>query len=139
MVDKAVLEGKFYNLVRYLTALRQAVNCPQQEFVQDHIRTGAARYYLLVAIECCLDVGNHIIASDGLRSPKDYRDIFTVLQENNIVHGDFLATLHQMVGLRNILVHDYETIDDQRIYVIATTESGDFDRFVRSILDYAGL
>lgn len=135
MSDRAVIEGKFRNLERYLGAIRTATNCTRDAFLADSTRIGATRYYLQVAIECCLDVGNHIIAEDGLRQPKDYRDIFKVLNEMGIVSNKLLPTLQQMVGLRNLLVHDYETIDDERIFVIATADSGDFDRFVKEILD----
>jgi uncharacterized protein YutE (UPF0331/DUF86 family) len=138
MANQAILDGKFHNLRRYLQALQQATGCTEAEFLNDQTRIGAARYYMLVAIECCLDIGNHIISADGLRTPKDYRDVFSVLQENNIIPAGFLPVLHHMVGLRNLLVHDYETIDDQRIYLLATTRLEDFNVFVAAIQEYVG-
>lgn len=42
-------------------------------------------------IECCLDVANHIIASERFRPPKDYTDMFKVIEEQGIItlgHGN---------------------------------------------------
>ncbi len=37
------------------------------------------KYRFVVAIEACIDVGRHLVASEGLRAPRDYADVFTVL------------------------------------------------------------
>jgi hypothetical protein len=35
-----------------------------------------AAFVDVVAIEICIDVGNHIIAGEGYRAPRDYGDVF---------------------------------------------------------------
>jgi uncharacterized protein YutE (UPF0331/DUF86 family) len=75
-----------------------------------------------------------VISSEGYRSPDDYRDVFAVLNENNIIPDDFTLTLRQMVGFRNRLVHLYWEIDDELIYSFLQNELKDFDRFIEYIL-----
>jgi uncharacterized protein YutE (UPF0331/DUF86 family) len=91
---------------------------------------------LQIAIESCINIGNHIISSENFRSPKDYRDIFTVLSEQGIFPDDFAITLRQMTGLRNRLVHLYWEVDDELIYSYLQHNLGDFDLYVRYILDF---
>lgn len=85
MVESETIEGIFRNLDGYVDQLRLLSALPQEIFVVDPIRLGAAKYYLQVAVECCIDVTNHIIAHQGFRAPETYPDSFTVLAENDII------------------------------------------------------
>ena len=78
---------------------------PVEKFLKDKILIGAAKYYLQVSIECCLDVANHIIAAEGFRAPKDYADSFRVLEERDVFGEDLAIKLRQMAKTRNRLVH----------------------------------
>lgn len=60
---------------------------------------------LQAAIECCIDVVNHIIVHQGFRAPESYADSFTVLAENRVIEQDFVSTAHKMVRMGNRLVH----------------------------------
>ena len=78
MVEPETIEGSFRNLDTHLDQLRQLAALRREEMVHDLINLGAAKYYLQVAIECCIDVANHIIARQGFRSPESYADSFTL-------------------------------------------------------------
>ena len=41
-----------------------------------------------------------------------------------------------MVGLRNILVHEYGRIDRKRIYTVLTTQIRDLEEFQKQLLAY---
>jgi uncharacterized protein YutE (UPF0331/DUF86 family) len=43
------------------------------------------RANLHLAVEACLDIGNHIIADSQLREPRDYKDIVVVLTETGFL------------------------------------------------------
>ncbi|MBI3362801.1 MAG: DUF86 domain-containing protein [Chloroflexi bacterium] len=98
MVNTPKIEGMLRNLATYLGQLRDIAQTERDAFVGDATKLGAAKYYLQISIEACLDIGSHIIASERYRAPKDYRDIFTVLNENDILPDDFTVTLRQMAG-----------------------------------------
>jgi len=68
-------------LDEYLGLLDEIAKVSEKAFLKDKILIGSAKYYLQTSIECCLDVANHIIASERYRSPKDYADSFAVLEE----------------------------------------------------------
>ena len=138
MIDPVKVEGMFRNLGRYLGYLRQLAQTPRAEFLADFTKTGSARYYLHVAIECCLDIANHIIAGKSLRPPKDYADCFVVLGESGVVPTDFIPTLRQMARMRNRLTHLYWDVDDEVVYQVLTSELDDFDRFKAYVLSAIG-
>lgn len=129
MIDAEILEGIFRRLDDYLRQLYQLAALRRKELVSDLIQIGAAKYYLQVAIESCLDVANHIIARQGFRAPESYADTFTVLAENGVIPQDFLSTAHKMARMRNRLVHLYWEVDADIVYETLQKNLNDFERF----------
>jgi len=91
---------------------------------------------LQVSIEICLDMGRRIIAIEGLPYPETNRDIFRILGQAHLIPGELSAQLQEMAGFRNLLVHDYAEIDDQRVYQILQNWLSDFDAFAEAIIAY---
>jgi uncharacterized protein YutE (UPF0331/DUF86 family) len=70
MVDQDKVEGLLRHLKQYTDYLQEIVALDQMTFLDSPIRIGSARYYLQVSIETCINIANHIIATDRLRAPK---------------------------------------------------------------------
>lgn len=134
MVDPAKVEGRVRLLDGYLKVLRRLAKLPQPALIGDPIPLGSAKYYLQVAIESCIDMANHIIASERLRAPRDYSDVFKVLEEEGIIPADFLPELQRMARFRNRLVHLYWEVDAEMIYDILQERLGEFEHYRGLIL-----
>ena len=68
--------------------------------------------------------------------------MFLILNEEGIVSDDLLPDLTNMVGFRNLIVHDYARIDDRLVYTVLQDHVADFGRFAASVaafLEKAGL
>ncbi|GAB4550332.1 MAG: DUF86 domain-containing protein [Anaerolineae bacterium] len=136
MVDRDKVESLIRHLRQYTAYLQEIVDLDQQEFLRDPRSIGSARYYLQIAIETCINIANHVIASERLRAPKDYKDSFQVLNEANILPDEVTRTMRELAGLRNLLVHLYWDVDDQMIYQGIRSELNDFETFVGHIIEY---
>ena len=136
MVDRDKIEGLVRHLRQYTSYLQRVARLGQEEFLKDPMLIGSARYYLQVSIESCINIANHIIAADRLRAPKDYKDIFKVLNEAGILPGDFARTMRELAGLRNLLVHLYWEVDDKMVYEGIRSELNDFEAFVGYVMAY---
>jgi uncharacterized protein YutE (UPF0331/DUF86 family) len=90
---------------------------------------------LQVAIEACLDIGKIIISREGFEEPKDNKGIFAVLAKSGIIESKTLTFLIPMAGMRNILVHGYDKIDDGLIYGIVKRHTDDFFLFLKEIAE----
>jgi uncharacterized protein YutE (UPF0331/DUF86 family) len=116
MVSIEKISDKFRRLDEFLAILKGMQGTPLDVFLKDKILIGSAKYYLQVSIECCLDVANHIIASENFRAPEDYADSFKVLEENDLLDPEEGIKLRQMAKFRNRLVHLYGEIDDAYVH-----------------------
>jgi len=125
---------KFLQLDEYLGLLRNISKMPLESFLKDKIIIGGAKYYLQVSIECCLDVANHIIASEQFRAPRDYADSFKVIEEEEIVNNDLGQRLRLMAKFRNRLVHLYSEIDDSYVYQFMNENLNDIEEFKSIII-----
>ncbi|MCJ7538473.1 MAG: DUF86 domain-containing protein, partial [Desulfobacterales bacterium] len=129
MVSFEKVVHKFQQFDEYLKILAKISKTPKETFLKDKILIGSAKYYLQVSIECCLDVANHIIASEKLRAPRDYSDSFLVIQEEGLISSELGDKLRQMAKFRNRLVHLYGEIDNTNVYEYIKGDLKDIEEF----------
>lgn len=110
----------------------------RSDFLSDPHKVGNAKYQFIVAIEACIDMGNHIISRNGYRIPQDYADTFKVLGEVGAIDPDFVNELRAMAKFRNRLVHIYWEVDDLQFYEILQHRLGDFKKFLDCIGGFLG-
>lgn len=77
---------------------------------------GSCERFLHLIIESLMDIGNHIIAEKNLGQVDFYRNIPELLYANNYLNEEQKETFLQIIGFRNILVHDYLEIDRTIVY-----------------------
>jgi uncharacterized protein YutE (UPF0331/DUF86 family) len=81
-------------------------------------------------VETVLDLGSHVISSEGWEPPGSYADIFRVLEKEGVLPSDLADRLTAMARFRNLLVHAYAEVDEVRVLRILHTSLSDLDRFV---------
>ena len=117
-------------------ALEQLALLSRKRLAGDKINLGAAKYYLQISVECCINVAHHVIAREGFRAPTTYADSFTILLENEIIDLEFCTTAHKMVRMRNRLVHLYWEVDADILYDTLQHNLADFGLFKEYIYRY---
>lgn len=133
MVNPEIVASRLSRLQEYLGYLQKLRRYPYRQFSRDPFIRGSAERYLQLAIECCLDLGNHLISDRGLRKAQDYAEVFGILGEAKFIPAAFAKRIAPMAGFRNILVHDYLRVDPKRVYEFLQERLGDFERFSRAI------
>lgn len=133
MVDKAKLDQMLSNLRTYAQVLKGLASESRDAFLANPDKIGNAKYHFVIAIESCIDIANHIIASETFRFPNDNADSFLVLIENGIVSADLKDSLQAMARFRNRLVHLYWDVTDARIYDYLHESVIDLDRFAQAV------
>jgi uncharacterized protein YutE (UPF0331/DUF86 family) len=133
VVDSNLLKSKLAQLADYLADLQDIRTVSLEQFQTDKKIRRYIERTLHLAIECCLDIGGHIIADNGWREPANNRDVFAVLAENGVIPGELSPNLQRMAQFRNVLVHDYAKIDPDIIYSILAKNLSDIQEFIRAV------
>ena len=91
---------------------------------------GGVQHYLLLAVETLVDLGSHVISSEGFEPPRSYADIFRVLRDEGLLEAPLADRLMAMARFRNVLVHLYAEVDEERVLKILRGSLSDLDAFV---------
>ena len=101
----------------------------------DRVQLLALRYAFVTAIEGAIRSAQHIAASEGWRTPATNADAFLVLAGNGVLPNELAGRLAKAAGFRNLLIHQYAEIDDQRV-IEHLGSVGDLDAFVDAVTDW---
>lgn len=136
MVDLETIKTRLDKLEEALRVLEKLRQIPYEDFAADPIKYLAAQHALQIAIEACLDIGQHLIAALGLERPASYKDTFLILGKEGILTSAFAQRIVPMARFRNRLVHLYWEVDLHEIYKIIQEDLDDLREFARQILKY---
>lgn len=135
MVDKEVVYKRLNHLENKIKYLQGIEQFSKEEFSNNPDVYFRYERALHLALEAVIDLGNHLIADKKLRTPESNRDVFKVLLENNFINKTLCSKLEKMAGFRNILVHDYMTLDRELEFEIIIDNLDDFRKFMEIVAD----
>ena len=129
MVDTEIFSRRLDALEGYLRRLRSLGEAAEPDYLSEPGIHDLAARYLHLAVEAAIDLANHWIADQGLRTPDSNRDSFTVLEEAGEIEARLAERMRGWAGFRNVLVHDYIGIDHRIAYAAIRDELGDLAEF----------
>jgi uncharacterized protein YutE (UPF0331/DUF86 family) len=131
MTDPALIAKKLARIESCVADLRRLANADalttdvrEQRFVE---------HTLQIAIQAALDVAAHIVADGRLGEPRSNRELIDLLARHDWIDERLTASLRNMVGFRNVLVHGYDDVDLGVVRDVLTNRLGDLDAFVAAI------
>ena len=89
------------------------------------------------ACEASIDLAMHIVSERKLGVPKASREAFKLLQDAGLIDETLAKTLMNMVGFRNIAVHDYQALQLEILQAILEKHINDFTQFTKVVLKIA--
>jgi len=95
----------------------------------------ALRYGLFESIQIVIDISCHLVSQNNFGNTNTYRDCIDALVKFDVIENDLGVKLKKMVGLRNILVHDYVEIEITQLYHFVSDLS-DFRTFSKAIRNF---
>jgi len=120
----------------YLRDLRSLQDVDPRTYQDNLLIRRTVERTLQLAAQAALDIGQHIIAREGFRTPDDNSDVFAVLSEERIIPKALHPELVQMARFRNLIVHDYARIDDRIVYAVLKERLTVFDSYAQAVVDY---
>lgn len=88
-------------------------------------------------IQAMLDIGTHIISAKRLGRPERYDDIFQILAINDFLPMEFVDHIKGLAGLKNIIVHEYLSIDYNLLERHANSllkDASEYIQFIRAAI-----
>ncbi|NLM96953.1 MAG: DUF86 domain-containing protein [Halanaerobiaceae bacterium] len=135
MVNVEVIKQRLDKLSGALKKIERYKEISLEDFLQDDIIQDVVEYNLFIAINMMIDIATHIVVDNNLGSPETFGDAFSILHKEKLLGDQELKIYRSMVGLRNILAHEYLEIDKKIIYGIIKNNLNDIKKFIIFVHD----
>ena len=106
---------------------------PLERFIADVERQWTVERGFILAAECMVDIGAHILGGRLRIQPADQEDAIQRLGVEGIISTELAGRLRGFGGFRNILVHEYLRIDPARVHEYLETHTDSLRGFVAEV------
>jgi uncharacterized protein YutE (UPF0331/DUF86 family) len=110
-----------------------------EEFIRDEDIRDIMAHNLFMLLQHVIDIGTNIIADGNMEEPVFVSDIADILKREGVLDNRLANSLKSMIGLRNIIAHEYGDIDFGIIHRIITEHIIDVDLFLDRVIKYVQL
>lgn len=131
MTDPDLLAKKLALVESCVADLRRLAR--PSELAHDLREERFVEHTLQLAIQAALDVASHIVSDRRLGEPRTNRELFDLLERDGWIPAPLTATLRNMVGFRNVLVHGYDTVDLAIVRDVLEHRLDDLLQFVAAV------
>ncbi len=139
MVNKSVVFRKISHIRHNLSRLKNKENISLESLKNDFDIQDIALHNLQLAIQGCIDIGSHVISDEGWGVAGSLNEIFYILQNKGVIKAEVSEKMISMVGFRNILVHEYETINFDIVCNILHHHLKDINEYLLAIVNHFNL
>jgi len=134
MENEAVLINKYETIEKCINRINEEYE-ENPKNLQDYRRMDCIVLNLQRACEAATDIAMYIVSSRKLGIPQTKKDAFELLYKQELINKEMATNMKNMIGFRNIAVHDYKEIDEEIIKDVIENHLNDLLQFARTILN----
>ena len=126
MVDPEIIRKRLARLDEYQSILERQAAYDLDTFVGDPEHYGSTEHFLQLSIQILIDLGQHVVADNGLGTISSAGEVPAILHEHGILSSGQADAMQGMIGFRSVLVHEYEDVDHRLVHETLTKRLDDF-------------
>jgi uncharacterized protein YutE (UPF0331/DUF86 family) len=133
-MDRDLIEQKLESLRRALQRISD--KCPESAEIlsRDFDAQDIVSLNLTRCVQLSVDIGSHLISCADHPPPTTMGQVFDILSSTNIITIELAERMKKSVGFRNLAVHNYDLINWEIVYAIATQHLDDFKQFATAVV-----
>jgi len=135
MDEKRIL-SKIGEIDSYLQELVEVAPSNFENYSGSIEKKRSCERILQISIESVLDVCYILFSELNLGVPNNDEGIISKLVKRKVISKKAGDIVREMKGFRNILVHKYGVVDDEKVFELLENQIGDFDIFKREVLKF---
>jgi uncharacterized protein YutE (UPF0331/DUF86 family) len=132
---RAILE-RLHALDEYIRLLEPYREWDVRRLTEDRIIYGGVLHYLQLAAQVVMDVSARLQVELELSRVMDYREAVLSLGKHGVLPEEFVEQISGLTGFRNILVHEYLTVDPLEVRGVLQSGIEDLKMFIVYITDF---
>ena len=132
---RAILE-RLHALDEYIRLLQPCREWDVQHLTEDQIRYHGVLRCLQLAAQVVMDVSTHLQVELDWEREADYKEAILSLGKHSVLPTEFAERISGLAGFRNILVHEYLTVDPLKVHQVLQDGLEDLKAFIVYIADF---
>lgn len=128
-----VAAKKIATIVRSINRAREEHGKAAGSFRSDLGRQDAAVLNVMRACEAAVDLANMLVRERRLGLPSNMRESFSLLERAGLITPELSVRLQNMVGFRNVAVHDYQALNLDIVEAVITKNLDDLLTFAETV------
>lgn len=133
---REILHDKLTALQSYYKELAELQHITFADYLRNRLYKRTVERLLQLIVEAATDINNIVLRETGQEVPVDYYSSFVKMAEANVFPMEFAREIAPSTGLRNIIVHEYEVIDDRVVHASIQNTMKYYMRYMRYLEKY---
>jgi len=132
-IDAILILRKLKNMEEAMEELTELLKNSDQAMLQDFRNYHTAERLFQLIVDSMVDINVHIIREMKYKADEDLQSTFKILGENGVLSKDFALKLAPVVGLRNRIVHRYDSLSRPLFIKVLRQGFLDFKKYALAI------
>ncbi len=138
-MNQALLAQKLTQIATCLEEMKPLLQLTYAEFSSDAAHFRLAERDVQLIVDSAIDINNHLLLEAGRTPPATYYDSFVGMGASKILAVPCARRLAGTAGLRNRIVHQYESVDLRILHRALRAFMRDYGAFCGAVRKHAGL
>lgn len=133
---KGRIRDKIEEVEKYLQEINEFLPPTLEDYILNKMAKAACERGFEKVIESCVDIAFLTIRMKKFPFPENDEGTFSVLHKRGILEEALSKRLISAKGMRNFIIHEYEEIDDSKVFHTISEElPKDTEEFIKVIKD----
>lgn len=135
-MSKNVILRKLDLITAELAKLRELAKLSRDEYLGDYTKFYTGQRIIEKIVGAAIDINIAVIVLKGEKIPDTYYDSFLVAGRLGVFPSAFAEKIADSARLRNKIIHEYEDIDEQKIYDSLREAIIQYTKYVKYIQEF---
>lgn len=136
MVNPLVVNRKLQKLTGYLAELEMMEGITFEDYLSNFRHRRTVERLIQLIVDVAVDINTHAVVDAGKPPPADAFSSFLEAAKIGMFPRSFAQKLAPSTGERNIIVHDYEDIDDRIVFESISDALELYHQYVKYVSGY---
>lgn len=134
--EKQFVEAKLNELRNYITELENLLKLDDAVILEDLDKLRHLERAFQLAVDIMIDINQHFIKELKFSVSDDFQSTFYILGDNNVLPKEFAERVAPVAGVRNRIVHGYETLNRRQFLKDLRASFDDFKKYIKFTSEY---
>lgn len=129
-----IILNKFAIIQRCIARVYEEYRGHESELATNYTQQDSIILNIQRACQAAQDMANYVIKLKKLGIPQNARESFQLLNDHGLVSTSITASMKNMVGFRNIAVHEYQKLNIDILKAVIEMHVDEINQFAEEVM-----